>query len=369
MTQRWAAVAALAVTLSLFSGGCAKQTDLLNSLLIQPQTADELGYGIQWQTALGLERGESLIYVESLGDRLVTLDTANVLTVFDAANGSRMWSEQLGKGNTERFSKPLRRGNELIISSETRTYLYDLQFGDPLGAVPISFTSNTTPVIDGEQLIHGSPSGRVWSQDTEFGVYRWQYGGGSAITNNPIKVGDVVLLTTAAGEVHAISAESGLSYWTAATYTQISGKPATDGRILYVPSEDQSVYAYYITSGRQAWRHYNDDPIRGDLTLVGNILLVEEPGSMVTALDPNNGDVIWENAELASMQKVLLSNSKGVYIKMPYSIAIINPRTGRIIQSIETPAVHDVTVGSVVGGRPDLYLVRANGRIMKLSAR
>ena len=117
MTRRALTIILVAAAATLT--GCQKPQNILSRLLVQPDTAADLGYDIRWQTHLGLPPEARVLYAELLGEYLVTFETGNIVSVVDAATGKMLWREKLGS-DYERFSRPARFEKHLVICSETR---------------------------------------------------------------------------------------------------------------------------------------------------------------------------------------------------------------------------------------------------------
>jgi len=353
---------------ALIAAGCAEPPDVLSHLLVHPDTASELGYNIQWQRGLGLGKSERLVYAELLEDRIATFETDNILRVLDVQDGEVIWTAQVGQP-VEQLSRPLRDGDRLVVCSGARAHVYGMSRGEREQVFDLKYVSNTTPLIRNNRLIHGSPTGHVFAHGMDRGLMKWAYQANSAITTNPMMAGSSLVVGTSNGKVLALNPQNGTRLWERSTYATISAKPAADDRLLYVPSEDQSLYAYFHNSGRQSWRYYAEVPLTRSPSVLAGLVLLPEPGRQLTALDPDeDGQVVWTRPDLAGAEP-LSAGPEGIYLhrKDKRTITIVSPETGETLKEVPIPEVHHVKPDG--SNPPQLYMIRLNGRLMKLSPR
>ncbi|MBI1370806.1 MAG: PQQ-binding-like beta-propeller repeat protein [Planctomycetes bacterium] len=362
---RCRALASVILILALFgAGGCEQETSILSRLLVQPQTAADMGYGIQWTSNLAVPRGSRLIYAELLGDKLVTFETGNILSCIRADTGQILWREKVGS-DIERFSKPVRDDKRVVISSEIHAYVYDIEGGDLLKVFPLAYVSNTTPVVVGGLLIFGSPTGVVFAQDVSQGLLRWTYQVGSAVSTNPVIAGPTLITTDSLGAVVAFNPFTGVVLWRTKAWGRVSAEPAASDLMVYVASEDQSLYALERTSGTQRWRYYARDPLITPPTLVGDYLLTYVPSEGLVCLDSITGDKLFTK-DMPHARPLGIHNDL-LYIMNPGRVDLLDPVKGDIVRSVPVPAVQHIVASAPRDG--DLYLIRLNGVIMKLTPR
>ena len=363
MTRRLLA-AALTIIAAASLGGCSEPVNILSHLIAQPETVAALGYNTVWQTNLGLRGGEHFIYAELLGDRFVTLESHNVISSIDAGNGKILWRAKISR-DSERFSKPVRSGNIVVICSETRCFIFDINDGNQLRVLPLKFVSNTTPVVFGGLMIHGSPTGIVFAQDLDQGLLQWHIQTGGAVTTNPQMIGAMLLIANHAGTVTAFNPRSGAILWTKRTFGRITALPQSTENFVYIASEDQSIYALQRTTGKQRWRFFVQYPLVVNPAVAGDLLLEQVPQSGLTALNAYSGQVAWTR-ELPGAS-VLFAKENTVYLWDTDRVREVDSKTGKDLKVIDFPAVNYVVVDPAAGH--DLYLVRYDGPVMKLHPR
>jgi outer membrane protein assembly factor BamB len=343
---------------AVFVGGCQEEPHVMSRLIMQPGQASDLGYSIQWQTRMQLRKDGRLIYVELLGDRLVTLESGNVLTVIGERDGRQIWQTKVA-GTLEHLSKPIRLNGSLLICSSSRAYIYDIEEGNLVNVFDLTHASSTTPVVYNGMMIHGSPTGLVFAQDLRLGLERWKYQTSAAISANPVLIDDQLFVTNDAGDLMSFIPASGRIQWRKGAHSKISAKLVHDDRLLYA-----ALYAFNINGGRLNWRHFAEAPMRKTPVRVGDLLLTQVARQGLTLLNPADGASVWTRDDLAGARFLMLVEGK-LYYQGAGSIEILDVESGQTIDQVPIPAVHHVVAQSDAGG--SLYMIRTNGRIMKLT--
>lgn len=349
--------------------GCQEPVSILSKYIVQPGEAAEFGYEYEWQQDLGLRGRDYVIYADLISaDRLVTLESDNVIQVLDTSGGGRiLWNAQVAKP-IERLSRPQLHGELLIICSETRAFMYDILTGDLVKVIDLKYTSNTTPLLIDDYMIHGSATGRVFVQDLNHGLIRWTTMMDSPITSNPTRAGNSILITTQRGQVASYLPADGTLLWAKDTWDKVSAAPVTGDRFIYVASEDQSLYALTIATGSLRWRHYGEGPLVQSPDDIGGLILQKDKRRGLVALNNATGQEVWSSKELGDSSILQIVNGVlMVHRPEAHTIAMITMRDGVIAQEVLLPAVHYVISDSRDGG--NLYAMRIDGKIMKLSPR
>lgn len=359
-------VGMVVVVAALVMSGCQKPVSPLASLVVQPARAAEMGYGIQWQTSLALPEGSRLLYAELLGDRLVTLETGNVVSVVDTATGRILWRSPVGQ-EIEQFSKPVRVNGTLILSSTRRAHIYGLDTGDLLRVFDLVEVSNTTPLIHEGLMINGSPKGVVFAQELDLGLMRWQYQTGAGVSTNPVMAGPSLVVANDIGNILAFNPTTGGLLWRTDTFGRVSAQPAATERLIYVPSHDQSLYAFVRNTGKQAWRYYATDPLTEEPFLAAGLVVQRVPAQGLVALDENTGEVVWTVEGMSDARPLMVRNDK-LYVHHRDSIVAIAVREGDIVEQVRVPAAQ-VVIADPASATGELYVIRLSGPIMKLSPR
>lgn len=340
--------------------GCDKpQRPLLSNLLVQPDTAAEMNYRIAWAGNLGLPKGQKLIFAEMLGDRLVVLESGNIFAVINTQSGKVMWRNRVGQP-FERFSRPRRDGDRLILCSETRAHIYEMDIGGLLNVITLAETSNTSPLILNGNMILGSPTGVVFAQDLAGGLVQWTYQTGGAIAASPIPAGSTYVTTSTNGKVFAFNPNNGVPLWNNHTWGRISAPSASSSEMAYVASEDRSLYAFSLTRGNVAWRFHTEQPLSRQPLVFGSNVYQHVPKEGLVALDAATGKKKWTLPWHDAVPIMLRGNK--LHLWRVGKIVTVTPDDGLLLQTTDIAAVHFVLRDSADA----LYCIRFDGHVLKL---
>lgn len=359
---------AVVLSLVLFAGCASPPAAPPPKLLVGHEIAAELGYRIAWPADLGLSGDERILYAELLGDKFVTLETGNVVSVLNASNGQMLWRTEVGT-LLERFGPPQRQGDRLVLSSETRCHLYDIQVGGFLDVIDLAHVSNTNPLIVNGLMIHGSPKGLAYGQSLETGLLVWSSSIGGAAAADPVAAGPLVIVPADTGWVFAFNPATGVPEWRARTFGTIAAQTSATESTAYVASEDGSLYAFARvpgpgrgSQGRLEWRYYTEQPLRQRPYVFGDNAYQFVPREGLIAIDAASGKKRW-TLPWRDARPFMLKSGR-LHVIRRGGLAVVTPDDGLVLQELRTPFVHDVVPQSASGG--DLYLLHRDGRILKL---
>lgn len=162
---------------------------------------------------------------------------------------------------------------------------------------------NAASAIDLEsgRVFVGSTNGNLWalSHDAKT-IYR--YTAEASIEASPVldTRADQLYVGTVGAEVHALRAKDGSVRWRVKAPGPIRQMPLLLNDALYVVTENDLVTAYARTNGEVLWRYRREEV--GGLTVAGhagiviaeNRLFTAFSDGSVVALDPSDGNVLWE---------------------------------------------------------------------------
>lgn len=342
------------------AAGCKQEQNLMSNLLVQPEQAAKLGYDIAWQTHLNILQGQKLRYVEVFDDFIVALRSGNVASVIEASSGRIIWNDSIGTAG-ERMFRPVRNGEDLIFSSETRMYILKIRSGQIVRVIDLMAAVNTPPLITGQLAIFGTPKGVVFAQHLQSGLEIWKMQTDAAITTDPLLAGNYIIVGNNLGTIAAFTTQGDL-LWTRKTHEKISALPVATDLLIYVASEDKSLYAFERSSGQRRWRFLTEEPLDTPPTVIGELLIQYIPGSGTVALDAFSSQKVWT---LPGKIKPLQGKDQRILMIDGNKLMIVRAKDGILVSEQELPRVHRVIPERIDGG--SLYLVRENGRIMKLN--
>jgi outer membrane protein assembly factor BamB len=362
--NRWRC--ALALAAAVWTAGCQQQMTA-EHVLADPDAAAELGYRIQWVQKLPLTGGARITHAEVLGDRVVILDDRNMITVFSGADGRLLWSTAVGR-TVEKFTKPVRMENRILVTSETRIYHWNIDTGEHFRVHTTTYATNSSSIITGpNRVVNGSPTGLVYSQNLDEGLMLWNYKMDSGISTNPMLIGPSLIVTTVGGQIASINPANGALLWRLPTWGRISAQPAATEQLLFVASEDQSLYCVEKAIGRINWRYYSDESLRRSPFPVPEKNIVLQPAQAhMLGIHMETGKLVWKS-DFHEGEPFALRNGL-VYHHVPgKGLVLMDPTNGRIAKEVPFPAVRRVRTDTGKGA--SIYLFQDDGQMLKLSPR
>jgi outer membrane protein assembly factor BamB len=191
-------------------------------------TADSVSRSIAFENGV--------IYVGSGGPDSTTV---SVLAAYDAASGSRKWSNTLSHGNTSTVSLSGGRvfvtsgldggsaDDQVLAAFDATTGKSDWSF-----AAPSRATLLTCAIAQGLVFACGDDR-TLYAVDAATGLQEWNAPTGATQSPGGGFVGRVVYITSDDEKVHAIDASSGRDVWTPIPVPGVPTSPAIiDGRII-----------------------------------------------------------------------------------------------------------------------------------------
>ncbi len=353
-------------TATLLSVGCrAPSPDPLERLLIQPATAEALGYTIQWQRDLPVPSDRQLASVTPLKQWVVAVDSRNLATVMADDSGATAWHESV-VGPTGQVLPPVQVGDAIGLSTRTNLFLHDAQDGELRRSLSYRQLVDTTPVVKGSHVIYGSVRGSVVAQSLRSGMLEWTYQMGSRVTADPVLADGALIVCGGSGEIVAIDPKRGTRLWETSAYQEISARPAVGEKHLYVASEDHNLYAIELGTGRIRWTYPTNVGLREAPTVIGDLVLQYVPDQGIVALN-REGKVQWKLEEAGNWAR-LQKQGDHILIHQPGrvdKILFVRRRDGKVARKVPVSKVHRIVSPTPEPG--PMTVLRDGGRVMKIT--
>ncbi|MEX2672322.1 MAG: PQQ-binding-like beta-propeller repeat protein [Phycisphaeraceae bacterium] len=364
--KHWHCLTAVVVMAIGLLGGCQGGDGNGPRLLVDPLDAQQLGYTVDWQIDLALPEQSQLMYAELLGDRLVTVEDQNIVSVIDADNGDILWRHQVTRP-TDQLSRPQRDGDRLVISSQRRAYVLNIDDGEIQSIIDLLHVSLGTPVVHNGLMIHASPRGVLFAQELDSGLLAWDFQVDVGFASAPTLTGGRIFATDLGGNVWSFDPLEGTLRWTRAVAEPVVAHPEAGERLVYVPSTDYSLYAMRLSNGSVQARHYATGSLDRSPFLVNGLLLQAVSDDAMLSLNPEDiREVRWRSEELVDARPIQV---RGTTLDLYQDGQLIHIDTGdgSEIGATDLGNVRHVLSTSRTGGT--LYLLQLNGRILKASPR
>jgi outer membrane protein assembly factor BamB len=350
----------IVLAMAAMLNGCAGPKE--SELLTDAPTAAMLGYRIQWQCPLQMNKSTWFRYVEPMGDVVATVDTKNLVSVIDASSGTLRFVKKLG-GPVDHLSRPQLAVNGVLACTEREGYIYNLQTGEVSNHITMDVATSTSPAVDSNYAIFGAPSGLVYAKDLKTNLTRWSYQMAGAIVVDPVIADNLVIVADETGQVAAINPLNGHVLWRKAAppWKRISAPLAANETTAFVASEDQTFYAFDRTTGR-FWKKPTQTPLTVAPVVLGDNVYLRVPGGQLICFYSFSGESLWES-DVAGTPFMILG--KKLMMQLPGKINVVDVETGKLMSTVELPKVQRVVSDKPVNG--NLYLINNDGRITKLA--
>ena len=275
-----------------------------------------------------------------------------------------------GCGLVERKSKPLPPPSideEISIESNWSTSLSGSE-QNSVGRRPT--------LVDGVLFIASKDEVSALNPDT--GKTLWRHPIDTEITGGPGAGNGLVVVGDYKGVVYALSADSGDLLWTAQISSEILASPAIGRDFVIVRTADGNLFSLAAASGKSLWVHAGSVPplsLRGTSppVIYGNTIISGFDSGILTALETENGNVLWEEAigsasgssEIERMNdidaKPIISGDNVYAASYQEKITVINILTGRVLWSTDLSTYNDLTVDET-----SVYITDDSGFLSRL---
>lgn len=354
-------------------------------------------YSVVWRRGLveGSNRFERLAASPIVADgKIFALGGDQTLTVFDAADGSRRWSESL----RPRERKSDRRaigggvayadGKVFAVSGFGVAAAFDADTGKELwralGTAPFS----SAPTVAGGRVYAVTNDSELFAIDAATGQVLWTH---QAIAEparilaapSPAVSEDIVVAPFASGEVIALAVANGRRLWvdalsragrptSLAAINDVSGRPVMGDGVIYAVSHSGVIAAINERNGQRIWA-------RGFAStqtpwLAGDALYSVSVDGELAAFERASGGVFWitqlpryrdekDRKGRIAWAGPILAGGKLVLASSEGELAIVEPTTGKVERTVRIGA--PVYVPPVAAGG-SIFVLDDGGRLTVL---
>ena len=172
----------------------------------------------------------------------------------------------------------------------------------------------SSPAVDDSILYIGSADGNLYAISTSTGNVKWTFAAGSAIIN-PIVVKDSLIYFSARNQMHAINKFTQTKAWTYSAEQLIECEPSiVDDKIIF-GSWDTKVYCLNRLTGNKHWNwnrqsSFYYSPAACWPVANKDYVFVVDPGRYITALNTDNGEVVWDSDEYDVWESIGINSDK-----------------------------------------------------------
>lgn len=279
MTARGAVWSACAVLMLSALTGVAEAQRAAGLQMPSPQALSRVGLERAWIGHAEMNAARDHMHNISGDEEVVFVQsTSGITTAFDAEDGRRLWSIQLGQFDEPAF--PVTTNDKTaMIAVGIKIYGIEKRTGVVLWTIRLPGQPAAAPSIDEKRLYVGTLDGSVYaySLDVIRRLYErqmlpkwqaesliWRYRTGKDITSPPIPIAkeSFVLFASRDRSMYAVTSSDRNLVYQVFTNAQLVAPLAFSGDRAYLASEDYSFRAIRIKDGRTLWEFTSGLPIR-----------------------------------------------------------------------------------------------------------
>jgi outer membrane protein assembly factor BamB len=339
------------------------------------------GYRLEWRGFPTMERGERITKLQPYADLVIAQSSGSTVSALETATGRRRWHNQLA-GRLTRFVGIARAGSSVYVVSESDVYTLNKDVGGLEDRQTLAAVANTPPVLVGNTLVFGGPTGVVFAHDLTKRIRSWGFAMDSAINVAPAAIGassssigpaspttdeaSVAALAAISqrGEVALLDASSGSLRGKAQLFGGAAHPPVAAGPVVVVASLDQSIYAF-SPAGSQMWRIRTNSPLRGAPESIGSTVYLTAENDTFTAINALTGQPLWTSKGISG--RLIAARGSNLLVFGNGTLTVLERATGVVLHSFQTPSITQIVADKAEDG--NLYAVSASGVVGKLMPR
>src|SRR5215204_1010695 len=200
-------------------------------------------------------------------------------------------------------------GNDLIFATNTRGSLYALnkRSGKKIWEFTTGGKIYSTPAVAGDRIIISSTDNNIYCVDRRTGKQIWKFETLRPIVANPIVKDQMIFIGSSDGHFRAIDLARGQLKWDFDSVNNfVVTKPLFYGNKIIFGSWGTELYALNANSGNLEWKWNNGStnrmfsPAACFSVATRNKIFIVAPDRYMTALDAENGNVLWRKQDPAN---------------------------------------------------------------------
>jgi outer membrane protein assembly factor BamB len=326
-----------------------------------------LGYRLDWQgfPFAGVASNPGITFLTPSATHVLVQNKSSHVSLLETNTGARRWSVEFGSPLT-RFvalgSDPA-EPNRVFVSADSELFTVAAPTGNIIDREKFDRIVNTAPVLSNGLAIYGTSVGEILAHRPGATLKAWGYGTDSTIDANPVRLTDSVGFVTARGDVLLLSPDGALMGRNRILGTT-STNPVSNGAYMAVARLDQSLWCFDARGGL-AWRLRQPAPLRVQPAALENLVVCELPETGLTAVEFDNGKVIWSNKTVHGT--VIAANKNRLFVWDGTTASIVDAKRGDVLTSTLLPGVRFITTDQFDGG--NLYAATSEGSVAKFRLR
>ncbi len=230
---------------------------LFGANLIPAEIARKQGLARAWYTQVQLDPARNeLDHVRLFGDRLVTITTAGVVQLLDAATGTTVWTARVGNPNYPTSGPALDTKHVAMVNGSTLYVLSATNGGEVLHQ-RLGGAASSSPALAAEHAFVPLFSGRVEAIPfpTTKDPIPWYYSSTGRVFGQPGLAGESIVWSTDRGYLYNAAADAGGVRYRFQTTAPFVSPVAYRDQTIYALTATGYLYAIDELTGLQKWRY------------------------------------------------------------------------------------------------------------------
>lgn len=300
---------------------------------------------------------------------LYALSTSGIITAFNNETGKKLWSTQMGRGNSINYP-PVSNSTHVFITVGIKLFAINRLNGEVEWELQLPTSASTSPTVDDDSIYVGTLKGRVYawnlrkidelSNESKLPAWRasairWTYQTGGPISTPSIVTNRTLLFASQDGSLYSVTLNDRQLTFQFETDAPISASLTENENSVFLASEDQNLYCLNILNGIVRWRRRSSFPIRKPVTVLDDDVYLSSQKDGLFQLSAKTGQEQWWQplgSSFISMSPtrvyasdklgnlLVLSRTDGALLSAvplrKFQIKMVNERTDRIYCSSKT---------------------------------
>ncbi len=166
------------------------------------------------------------------------------------------WTVKLTAGI--QASLALSSGNIIVATIDNKVHAVSTANGSVLWTTDlgtVGFGLFSSPLVSPPYIYVGSPDGNLYALDVNSGTIRWSFITQAQVLSSPIMYGGNVIIGSNDNYLYCIDTAAKQPRWMFKTNDRIISSPAAANQVVYIGSYDSHLYAVNIIDGTLKWKY------------------------------------------------------------------------------------------------------------------
>lgn len=308
--------------------GCASKDE---EELVLPEIDNKVAPQVVWSSSVGdgVEHYDSQLKPVIVGDKLFVASRKGVLTAFNLADGSELWSIDIRdgakapmfgaishwwNGRNAKVAGGVGFGYDKIYlgTEDGEVIAFNPETGERVWSVFVGGEVLTAPVAGEGYVLVNTGGGRLFALQPDTGEQRWMHETENAILtlrgiSQVTPAGGGIIYGTGSGKVGVLIADKGVPAWEEsiaiakgstdlARIIDVDATPIVQNGTIYAIAYNGQLVAMELRTGRIIWKR--DYASFRAMSLVDGVIYVVDSTGKLYAVESTSGTEVWSQPVL-----------------------------------------------------------------------